>query len=153
MSPSEKPRVSTGLSGLDDILCGGLDPDCLYLVEGRPGTCKTTLGLHFLLDGIKRGEKGLYITLSESETELRLVAARHGWSLGNVDIFQLVPCQISTVPVLCFRGFDQREKPCVLRSWARVESVASSGDDSHLPVRTFCSLHAEHTCGLCRRLV
>ena len=98
MSLSERPRVSTGLSGLDDILGGGLDPDCLYLVEGRPGTGKTTLGLHFLLDGIKRGEKGLYITLSESETELRLVAARHGWSLENVDIFQLVPPEASVGP-------------------------------------------------------
>ena len=98
MSFSELPRVSTGLSGLDDILGGGLDPNCLYLVEGRPGTGKTTLGLHFLLDGIKRGEKGLYITLSESETELRLVAARHGWSLDKVDIFQLVPPEASVGP-------------------------------------------------------
>src|SRR5688572_13724327 len=98
MSLSERPRVSTGLSGLDDILGGGLDPDCLYLVEGRPGTGKTTLGLHFLLDGIKRGEKGLYITLSESETELRLVATRHGWSLENVDIFQLAPPEASVGP-------------------------------------------------------
>lgn len=98
MSLSERPRVSTGLSGLDDILGGGLDPDCLYLVEGRPGTGKTTLGLHFLLDGLKRGERGLYITLSESATELRLVAARHGWSLEKVDIFQLVPPEASVGP-------------------------------------------------------
>ena len=91
MSSAGGQRVSTGLSGLDNILGGGLDPDCLYLVEGRPGTGKTTLGLHFLLDGIRKGERGLYITLSESETELRLVAARHGWPLENVAIFQLVP--------------------------------------------------------------
>lgn len=94
----QQPRLSTGLSGLDDILGGGLDPDCLYLVEGRPGTGKTTLGLQFLLEGVKKGEKCLYITLSESETELRLVAARHGWSLENVAIFQLVPPEASVSP-------------------------------------------------------
>jgi circadian clock protein KaiC len=91
-------RVSTGIAGLDDILGGGLDPDCLYLIEGRPGTGKTTLGLQFLLEGIEKGEKALYITLSESETELRLVAARHGWSLSSVIIFQLVPPESSISP-------------------------------------------------------
>ena len=75
-------RISTGLSGLDDILGGGLDPNRLYLIEGTPGSGKTTLALQFLLEGIKRGERVLYITLSESESELRLVATRHGWSLG-----------------------------------------------------------------------
>src|SRR5690349_4171006 len=94
----DAPRVSTGIAGLDDILGGGLDPNCLYLAEGRPGTGKTTLGLQFLLDGISRREKGLYITLSESETELRLVAARHGWSLEAVAIFQLVPPEASMGP-------------------------------------------------------
>jgi circadian clock protein KaiC len=98
MSVLDRPRVSTGLSGLDDILGGGLDPDCLYLVEGRPGTGKTTLGLHFLLEGVKRGEKGLYITLSESEAELRLVAARHGWSLDDVNVFQLMPAEARLGP-------------------------------------------------------
>ena len=66
-------RISTGMSGLDDILGGGFDPDRLYLVEGTPGSGKTTLALQFLLEGVKRGEKVLYITLSESESELRLV--------------------------------------------------------------------------------
>jgi circadian clock protein KaiC len=71
----DKDRLSTGIDGLDNILGGGLDPDSLYLVEGRPGTGKTTLGLQFLLEGVRRGEKGLYITLSESERELRVVEA------------------------------------------------------------------------------
>ena len=84
-------RVSTGIVGLDDVLCGGFDPDRLYLVEGEPGTGKTTLGLQYLLEGARRGEKGLYVTLSESEKELRLVAARHGWSLDSISIFELVP--------------------------------------------------------------
>ena len=67
-------RISTGIAGLDDILCGGLDPDRLYLIEGTPGTGKTTLALQFLLEGSKKGETGLYVTLSESEKELRVVA-------------------------------------------------------------------------------
>jgi circadian clock protein KaiC len=70
-------RISTGMSGLDDILGGGFDPDRLYLVEGTPGAGKTTLALQFLLEDLKRGENVLYITLSESESELRLVATRH----------------------------------------------------------------------------
>ena len=91
-------RISTGMSGLDDILGGGFDPDRMYLVEGTPGSGKTTLALQFLLDGVKRGEKVLYITLSESELELRLVATRHGWSLDGVPIFQLVPPEASHGP-------------------------------------------------------
>src|SRR4051812_12354116 len=88
-------RISSGLSGLDNILGGGLDPNRLYLVEGTPGAGKTTLALQFLLEGVKRDEKVLYITLSESECELRLVATRHGWSLDGVPIFQLVPPEAS----------------------------------------------------------
>ncbi len=91
-------KISTGMSGLDDILGGGFDPDRLYLVEGTPGSGKTTLALQFLLDGVKRGEKVLYITLSESESELRLIATRHGWSLTGVRIFQLVPPEASEGP-------------------------------------------------------
>lgn len=84
-------QVSTGIAGLDDIVCGGLDPDRLYLIEGEPGTGKTTLALQFLLEGARLGEKGLYVTLSESERELRLVAKRHGWTLDGISIFELVP--------------------------------------------------------------
>ena len=91
-------RISTGMSGLDDILGGGFDPNRLYLVEGTPGSGKTTLALQFLLEGVKHGEKVLYITLSESESELRLVATRHGWSLDGVPIFQLVPPEASHGP-------------------------------------------------------
>ena len=95
---TDQDRVSTGMSGLDDILGGGFDANRLYLVEGMPGSGKTTLALQFLLDGVKRGEKVLYITLSESEFELRLVATRHGWSLHGVPIFQLVPPEASHGP-------------------------------------------------------
>jgi circadian clock protein KaiC len=94
----EAQRVSTGIAGLDDILCGGLDAERLYLVEGEPGTGKTTLALQFLLEGARRAERGLYVTLSESERELRLVAKRHGWSLDEVSIFELVPPEAALDP-------------------------------------------------------
>jgi len=75
----ELPRISTGNGGLDDILGGGIDPQRMYLFEGQPGSGKTTLALEFLLEGARVGEPTLYITLSETEQELRLVAKRHGW--------------------------------------------------------------------------
>jgi len=92
------PRLSTGNEGLDDILGGGLDADRMYLYEGKPGTGKTTLALQFLLDGARNGEKVLYITLSETERELQLVASRHGWNLAGVDIFELVPPETTLDP-------------------------------------------------------
>jgi circadian clock protein KaiC len=95
---AEPARVSTGNEGLDDILGGGVDADRLYLCEGRPGTGKTTLALQFLLEGVRRGESTLYITLSETERELRLVARRHGWSLDGISVFELVPPEASLDP-------------------------------------------------------
>ncbi|HEY0664223.1 MAG TPA: ATPase domain-containing protein, partial [Thiobacillaceae bacterium] len=83
-------RASTGIPGLDDVLGGGLPSRHIYLVEGDPGSGKTTLGLHFLLEGVRRDEKGLYVTLSETATELRTVAASHGWSLEGIELFELV---------------------------------------------------------------
>ena len=77
----ELPKILVGNLGLDDILGGGIDPERMYLFEGQPGSGKTTLALEFLLEGVRRGEAALYITLSETERELRLVAKRHGWSL------------------------------------------------------------------------
>ncbi len=83
--------AQTGIDGLDDILNGGLTPDRMYLVEGTPGTGKTTLGLGFLLAGASVGEAGLYITLAETEIELRAVAQTHGWSLDSLSLFEMVP--------------------------------------------------------------
>jgi circadian clock protein KaiC len=91
-------RISTGVTGLDTILDGGLDRDRLYLYEGRPGTGKTTIALQFLLEGVRQGEKVLYVTLSETESELRLVATRHGWSLDGVSLFELVPPETTLDP-------------------------------------------------------
>ncbi len=81
--------ASTGIHGLDDILCGGLTANRLHLIEGDPGAGKTTLALQFLIEGRKKGERGLYITLSETEEELRDGASSHGWSLDGIDIFEL----------------------------------------------------------------
>lgn len=83
-------RSPFGVVGLDDVLGGGLTPSRIYLLEGTPGTGKTTLALQFLLKGRELGEAGLYITLSETETELTAVAASHGWSLDGLSIHELV---------------------------------------------------------------
>lgn len=91
-------RVATGIAGLDEVLCGGLTPDRLYVVEGMPGSGKTTLGLQFLIDGARRGESVLYVTLSETTEELRDVAASHGWDLDGIAIRELVPSQDNLEP-------------------------------------------------------
>ncbi len=82
-------KVSTGVAGLDEILGGGLPAGHLYLLDGEPGTGKTTLALQFLLAGAAQGTPGLYVTLSESRAELTGVAMSHGWTLDNVEVFEL----------------------------------------------------------------
>jgi circadian clock protein KaiC len=88
---SGSDRASSGLAGLDDILGGGFVLGRLHLVEGRPGTGKTTLGMHFVLAGRDRGEKVLFVSMSETLNELQAVAAAHGWSLDGIEICQLMP--------------------------------------------------------------
>jgi circadian clock protein KaiC len=85
-------NCATGVSGLDEILAGGLSPSRLFLLEGSPGTGKTTIATQFLMTGAEAGEKVLYITLSETEEELRDGAASHGWTFHeNFEVFELVP--------------------------------------------------------------
>ncbi|WP_312378654.1 ATPase domain-containing protein [Pseudomonas oryzihabitans] len=81
--------IATGNTGLDQVLHGGLPRDRLYLLEGTPGSGKTTLGLQFLFEGVRQGESVLYITLSETSEELQSVAESHGWSLDGVHLFEL----------------------------------------------------------------
>ena len=91
--PRLKPQVqrsTTGVPGLDDILNGGLLSHRLYLIDGDPGAGKTTLALQFLLEGVRAGEKCLYITLSETKEELSAGAASHGWSLDGIEIVELI---------------------------------------------------------------
>ena len=85
-------KAATGITGLDDILAGGLSRRHVFLLEGEPGTGKTTVALHFLREGALAGERCLYITLSETDIELRDGAASHGWELDeNIEIFELTP--------------------------------------------------------------
>lgn len=85
------PVAATGITGLDEVLAGGLTRGRVFLLEGSPGTGKTTIALQFLLEGARNGEPTLYITLSETEEELRDSARSHGWSLDGIDVFELVP--------------------------------------------------------------
>jgi circadian clock protein KaiC len=93
VQPELDPEViaQTGIVGLDDVLNGGLARGRLYLVEGVPGSGKTTLAMQFLIDGARRGESVLYITLSETREELDSVAKAHGWDLSGVSIRELLP--------------------------------------------------------------
>jgi len=84
-----RDRVPTGISGLDEVLCGGLPANQLYLIQGKPGTGKTTLALQFLLEGVRQKERSLYITFSETHAELENVAKSHGWDLSHIDILEL----------------------------------------------------------------
>jgi len=83
-------RSKIGVAGLDEILHGGLIPARLYLIDGNPGAGKTTLALHFLQEGVRAGERSLYITLSETAEELRAGACSHGWSLSGIEIVELI---------------------------------------------------------------
>ncbi|WP_404712330.1 ATPase domain-containing protein [Sphingomonas sp. MMS24-J13] len=84
-------KAAFGIAGLDDITDGGLARGRLFLLEGSPGTGKTTISTQFLIAGAQAGERGLYITLSETDAEFRAGAASHGWDLAGIDIFELIP--------------------------------------------------------------
>src|SRR5438270_4962052 len=101
--------AKTGIDGLDDVLSGGFTPHRLYLLEGVPGSGKTTLALQFLLEGARRGEPGLYVTLSETREELRAVARSHGWSLDPLALCELIPSEASLQPDAQYQMFHPSE--------------------------------------------
>jgi circadian clock protein KaiC len=81
------PRASTGIPGLDEVLLGGFLAENVYLIQGNPGSGKTTLGMQFLMEGVRHGEAGLYVTLSESEKDIHAIAKSHGWSLDGITLY------------------------------------------------------------------
>ncbi|MRW89254.1 AAA family ATPase [Duganella sp. FT80W] len=101
--------LSTGVPGLDDVLAGGLTRDRLYLVEGEPGTGKTTLALQFLNEGVRQGEPVLYITLAETQAELSGVAQSHGWSLDGIHVEEIIPDENALAPEQQYTLFHPSE--------------------------------------------
>jgi circadian clock protein KaiC len=102
-------HAGTGIEGLDDILQGGLTPNRMYLIEGVPGSGKTTLSLQFLLEGARRGEHVLYVSLSESIEEIESVAQSHGWSLDGITTRELLPSERSLEPEQQYTIFHPAE--------------------------------------------
>ncbi len=106
---SRQQFLSTGIAGLDNILGGGLTPDRVYLIEGEPGTGKTTTGLQFLVEGAKSGESTVYITLAETAAELKGVAESHGWDLDGIHIQEVLPSENLLLPEAQYTMFHPSE--------------------------------------------
>ncbi len=98
IQPIDDKVLSTGCVGLDDVLNGGFPRGHVFLIEGEPGAGKTTLGLQFLMEGVRQGESVLYVTLSESENEIRKVARSHRWNIDKVRLYEFVPSEESLLP-------------------------------------------------------
>ncbi len=110
--PSDKTPASllrTGVPGLEDVLGGGLTPGRLYLVEGTPGSGKTTIAMQFLMEGVRLGEAVLYVTLSETSDELQGVAQSHGWDLKGMEVREMLPSQDSLSPEEQYTVFHPSE--------------------------------------------
>src|SRR5690349_8101297 len=88
-NPPTTTQLTTGITGFDTILAGGLPSRRMYLLQGDPGAGKTTLALQFLLEGVRAGERALYISLSETREELDSIAAAHRWSFEGLSILEV----------------------------------------------------------------
>jgi circadian clock protein KaiC len=101
--------LSSGIAGLDNILGGGLTRDRIYLIEGEPGTGKTTTGLQFLVEGAKNGESVVYITLAETSSELQGVGESHGWNMEGIHIQEVLPSENLLQPEAQYTMFHPSE--------------------------------------------
>jgi circadian clock protein KaiC len=101
--------LGTGIDGLDDVLAGGLTRDRLYVLEGAPGAGKTTVALQFLMEGARKGEPVLYVTLSETESELQGVADSHGWDLSGIHVREMLPSPDALQPEEQYTMFHPSE--------------------------------------------
>ena len=145
MAPNPTARISTGVAGLDSILFGGLPAGRLYLIDGSPGVGKTTLSLQFLMEGARRGERCLFVTLSENKHELQSVADSHGWDISGIDVielsqvenlfnaksqntlFQPAEVELNSLSALLMREFDRiRPARMVLDSLSELRLMAQN---------------------------
>jgi circadian clock protein KaiC len=122
--------VATGIEGFDDILGGGLTPNRIYLIEGDPGSGKTTLALRFMIEGLRRGEPVVYVTLSETREELEGVARSHGWTLEGVHVHELIPSQEDLLSDAQTRMFHPSEVELSDTTRAILETI-----EKHKPAR------------------
>ena len=119
-------RVVTGIPELDAVLHGGLLRNRIHLIEGRPGTGKTTLGLRYLIEGVAGGQAGLYLSLSEAEDELRATAANHGWNLDGVEIVEMLPLPAQPAPQSILLPTESELAELVNRIAERVEQARAA---------------------------
>lgn len=111
MPPAQQPetRLKTGIAGLDDIVHGGLPAGHVYLIEGNPGSGKTTFGMQFLLAGVAAGERALYVTLAESHIELEQTAASHNFDISGIEVFEVNPPELASTSLEQYTVFHPSE--------------------------------------------
>jgi circadian clock protein KaiC len=117
------PAAATGIPGLDDVLGGGFPAHHLHLVEGAPGTGKTTLALRFLLEGVQQGERALYVSLAETARELRTVARRHGWSIEAVNFHEVITSEESRDQSVMYHSSEVELSETVQQVLAQIEAT------------------------------
>src|SRR5438045_9000028 len=132
-------RISTGVQGLDEVVFGGLPRNRIYLVDGDPGTGKTTLAMQFVMEGVRRGGRGLYISLSETIGELQAMAESHGWSLDGIAMTELIPVEANLDPASQYTFFHAEEVELGETVKNLMDRVAAS-DQTHLVIDSLAEL-------------